>query len=74
MNTEQWRQTRFIAYCSAKPYFEKKDEKLTVFEFMPLPGDPSPEEIVQYKKEFHTSVLEDAEAALKEYRKKRLNV
>lgn len=34
---------RLLAYMVVKPYL--KDQKTSIYEFMPLPGDPTPEEI-----------------------------
>lgn len=57
MNMERWRQTRFIAYSMAKPYL--KDQNLTIYEFMQLPGDPTGEEIKQEgEKGLDTKALE----------------
>jgi hypothetical protein len=40
---------RLLAYTTAKPYL--KDENMTVYEFWPLDGDPTPEEMAQEQQE-----------------------
>lgn len=37
-NIEGWRQARLVAYISLKPHL--KEQGLSMYEFMPLPGDP----------------------------------
>jgi hypothetical protein len=34
---------RFLAFCVAGPYL--KDKSMTIYDFMPLEGDPTPEQI-----------------------------
>jgi len=41
--------TRFLAYTMAKPYL--KDQDMSVYEFWPLDGDPTSEEITQDQNE-----------------------
>lgn len=40
---------RFLAYAVAKPYL--KDQSMSIYEFMPLNGDPTPEQIAQIQQE-----------------------
>lgn len=40
---------RMLTYTIAKPYL--KDQNMTVYEFWPLDGDPTEEEITQEQKE-----------------------
>lgn len=40
---------RFLAYTTAKPYL--KDQNLSIYDFMPLEGDPTPEEIARIQQE-----------------------
>lgn len=40
---------RTLCYIIAKPYL--KDQSMTMYEFMPLDGDPTPEEILKIQQE-----------------------
>jgi hypothetical protein len=40
---------RLLVYTTAKPYL--KDENMTAYEFWPLDGDPTPEEMAQEQQE-----------------------
>lgn len=40
-NLESWRQARLVAYLSLKPHL--KEQNLSMYDFMPLPGDPKPD-------------------------------
>ena len=48
---DNWQRARLIAYIAGKPYFGKMHQNLTVYEFLPLPGDPTKEQIAEIKKE-----------------------
>lgn len=43
LNMEAWRRTRLEMFTSASPYLKNKN--LSVYDFFPLPGDPSAEEL-----------------------------
>lgn len=43
------RRVRFLAYTAAKPYL--KDQSMSIYEFMPLEGDPTREQIAQIQQE-----------------------
>ena len=47
---EQWQHSRYLSWVSLMPYIEQQDRK-TIYEFMPLPGDPSKAEQERMKKE-----------------------
>lgn len=51
---------RMLTYTIAKPYL--KDENMTAYEFMPLDGDPTPEEMRQQEQE---RLVRETEAAKK---------
>lgn len=40
---------RFLVYAVAKPYL--KDQSMSIYEFMPLAGDPTPEQIARIQQE-----------------------
>jgi hypothetical protein len=40
---------RFLAFCVAGPYL--KDKSMTIYDFMPLEGDPTPEQIAAAQQE-----------------------
>ncbi len=40
---------RFLAFCVAGPYL--KDKSMSIYDFMPIPGDPTPEQIVIIQQE-----------------------
>lgn len=42
---------RTLCYLVAVPHFKPGYENMSVYEFMPLPGDPSPEEIKRIEQE-----------------------
>jgi hypothetical protein len=46
---EDYRQLRMLTYTIASPYL--KDQNMTAYEFMPLEGDPTPEEIREHERE-----------------------
>jgi hypothetical protein len=48
LNMEGWRQARFIAYMIAKPNLV--DQHMSIWNFMPLAGDPTPEELIEMKR------------------------
>jgi hypothetical protein len=39
-----WQRARFVAYCICKPNFRPQDQNLSIYDFLPLPDDPSPEQ------------------------------
>lgn len=57
-----------LTYTIAKPYL--KDEHMTVFEFWPLEGDPTPEEINEDQQERLKREMEVAAEARKRILKK----
>lgn len=61
-----------LTYMIAKPYL--KDEHMTVYEFWPLEGDPTPEEINEEQKERLEKEMQAAaetrERILKKYKQR----
>lgn len=57
-----------LTYTIAKPYL--KDENMTVYEFWPLDGDPTPEEIKEDQQERLEREMEAAAEARKRILKK----
>lgn len=49
MIIDGWEQTRLIAFVSASPYL--KDKNISIYEWYPLPSDPTPEERTRIKSE-----------------------
>jgi hypothetical protein len=45
-------------FSAIRPYLKNQD--LTIYEFMPLPGDPTPEEIEQQEKEQQEQQMAEA--------------
>jgi hypothetical protein len=54
---DQWKQTREIVYMIYCSVSEAKGRE-SIFEFMPLPGDPTPEEIKQMKMQMMRKKME----------------
>lgn len=71
-NLEQWRIARLIAYVSAQPYFKDSDRNKTIFEYYPLPDDPTPEEIQEAEKRQFNRDMDHARQVQSEYRKMKL--
>jgi hypothetical protein len=45
-NTDQWKQVRsleYLVYCA----LVDKSERMGIYEYMPLPGDPTPEQLAR---------------------------
>jgi hypothetical protein len=55
---EEWRQARIVAYYSVAPYLKKEDQNL--YSFLPLPGDPTPEEIQKAKEQQQNDLVAEA--------------
>lgn len=53
-----------LCYLVAKPYFKEGYQNMSVYEFMPLEGDPTPEEIERMEKE---NLEKEMKAARKMY-------
>lgn len=45
---ESWRQARLISYFIVKPHL--KDQNIPIFEFYPLPNDPTSDQVEELKK------------------------
>lgn len=72
LNRERWRQARLIAYCVAKPYFEKGKEQTTPFQFYPLPGDPTEKQQAKAAKKELSKAMDYATAVQEAYRKMKI--
>lgn len=66
---EGWRQARFIAYMIAQARFI--DSQMTIWDFMPLEGDPTPEEVIELKKQEHNKRMDQAKIAHDQWKKKK---
>lgn len=53
---ESWRQTRLIAFLIIQDRL--KDKNISMFDFYPLPGDPTAEDI---KRDYQKSIEQDSE-------------
>lgn len=62
---DQWKHTRYLAYITSCTVTEEKNRK-ELFDFMPLPGDPSPEERQAAKELITAKKKKEADALLKE--------
>lgn len=47
---------------------------MTIFQFLPLEGDPTPEQMAEFARQQHEEQLKEAKLALEYYRKMKLNV
>lgn len=56
---EDYRQLRVLTYTIAAPYL--KDKNMTAYEFMPLEGDPTPEEIREQENERVEKEMQEAQ-------------
>lgn len=66
---EGWRQARFIAYMIAQSRFI--DPQMSIWSFMPLEGDPTPEEIIELKKQEHNKQMDHAKTVHDQWKKKK---
>lgn len=72
LNLESWRQARMIAFVNAKPNL--KNQNLSIWEFMPLPGDPTERDLEAMKqKQIEESQIQLNEA-IKFYRQNGVDV
>lgn len=69
LNLEGWRQARFIAYMIARPNLI--DKQLSIWNFMPLDGDPTPEEMAEMKQQEQTKQMEQAQRVHEHWKKKK---
>ena len=64
LEISKWQHTRFLALKILEPYLDKK-AKVTVFDILPLPGDPTPEDLkasAEQKRKEQISVYEQKKA------------
>lgn len=69
---EKWRVARYLAYTNLQPHLKQEHQSLTIYDFLPLPGDPTPDEILllreQADKESETRGMDMAKAVFNRYR------
>lgn len=65
-NTEAWHRARLVAYVSAT----LKEPVPSLWEFLPLPGDPTPEQMAQMKLEQARKMEAEMQAHLDDLFKK----
>jgi hypothetical protein len=64
---DNWQRTRLLAYITGKPYFAKQHQNMTVYEFMPLPDDPTEEQLKEIKEQKQNQEVEEAMRILSNY-------
>jgi hypothetical protein len=57
----EWQQTRLISYMIACTVTEA-DKRENIFDFLPLKGDPTPEERMNKQKRLHERLIADQKA------------
>lgn len=72
LNLEAWRRTRMTAYTAAKPHL--KNQNLDIWEFMPLPGDPTEEDMKSMHDVQARQLQLDMDEATKLYRQWGLDI
>lgn len=70
--TEGWRQTRLIGYLMYCANTDGKKRRVSIYEFLPLHGDPTEEEIKQMEEERIKNEIQEIESIKKFYRDKGL--
>lgn len=65
---EGWRIARFQAFTALQPHLKKEHANLSIYDFMPLPGDPTPQERKKMKAIVHEETMDKAASILKKYR------
>jgi hypothetical protein len=56
-STDAWRRSRLIVYQVWRPYAPKGMSSVSIYDFMPLQGDPTPEERIKWKEEEYREML-----------------
>lgn len=74
LNLEAWRRARLIAYCATKPHMLEKDKNMTVYDFMPLEGDPTKLQQIEAIKNYHVKEEQEIRDVLEAYKKAKLKV
>jgi hypothetical protein len=69
LNMEGWRQTRLIAYLIARPNLI--DKHLSLWNFMPLDGDPTADELIEIKQQEQNKQMDHAKAVHDNWKKKK---
>lgn len=57
MQVEQWQQIRWLGFRIVEPYL--KDQKTTIYDLLPLPGDPKKEDVKKSNYEYARQVYEN---------------
>lgn len=69
LNMEAWRQSRLIAYLVARPTLI--DPHMSIWNFMPLDGDPTPDELRDMKVQQHNKQMDHAKSVHDRWKKKK---
>jgi hypothetical protein len=65
---EEWRQARFIAFNQIQPHLKKEHQNLTIFDFLPLPNDPTPEQLLEARFAEQENQKSEAQVILEMYK------
>lgn len=68
LNLEGWRRTRLQVFAGAAPYMKNKNA--TMYDFFPLPGDPTPAELEAARQEEAKRMEREMQAALDDLMKR----